>query len=186
MEEIAKALNDSQRALVVKRVRAAVEALVARHGANLRDKDGNTFLHALATAMDGEFRERSVPAVVEAARILLDAGADAGARNAEGCTPLDKAVFVANQPELVELLLERGGAPTTKQDRKRFYDTYRDMYEDMFDYDIDVCVCDGMSTTDYVPCISPVFKERQERIFEALRRHGGAMFANASVSYMMS
>lgn len=49
----------------------------------------------------------------DAARLLLDAGADANGRNGDGSTAVHGAVFTG-QPEILKLLLERGADPVAK------------------------------------------------------------------------
>lgn len=65
-------------------------------------KDGFTPLHFAATYK-----------AIDAAKLLLDAGADANAVNAAGQTPL----HIVYHPEMVELLVSRGADPNAKDKR---------------------------------------------------------------------
>jgi len=75
-----------------------------------RDKEGSTPLHW--AAWRGQ---------VEAARLLLEAGAEVNARNQNthwGTTPLHAAAH-GNQAAVVQVLLARGGDPRAKNLNKR-------------------------------------------------------------------
>lgn len=172
-------LDDRERALDVPGVRAAMEAMVKERGVADRDPAGNTALHALAMAE--WYRDESLPAVVEAARVLLEAGADVRARNAEGLLPLDVAVLEVNLPELVELLLSRGGAPETERERQLFLDRYRELYDDNVDWDVDVVEGPDGPSSEYVCSMPDGFRDRQDRIVDALRAHGGPLFESLDV-----
>lgn len=88
----------------------AVLELLIRRGANLRAE--------WDLAQTGEARWTAlhicgISGRVEAARILLDAGADVNSRSLKGFTPLD----IANRnghTELAALLVARGGVPGSK------------------------------------------------------------------------
>ena len=135
-------------------------------------------LHAIVK--DAE--DMGVPAALEAAAALLDAGADVNARDATGRTPLDAAVFEANLPELAALFVARGGAPRSKRAHRRFLARYRRMCAEAIEWDVEVeCGLDGRACNRHVALLPPGFVERQGRILDALRAHGGPRFADVRV-----
>jgi len=69
---------------------------------------------ARATPLHGALACASLPV----ARLLLDRGADAGAREAGGVTPLHEAAARGHRA-LAELLLERGADPSARDDEGR-------------------------------------------------------------------
>ena len=76
---------------------------VALDGPNARSPIfGDTPLHIVAGWGD-----------VDAARILLDAGAEIDARGEEDCTPLHEAI-IQGHVEIVALLISRGAGPKLK------------------------------------------------------------------------
>lgn len=70
---------------------------------------------------------------VEAARALVNAGADVNARGEDGYTPLHEAVSFENI-ELVRLLLDAGANPDIKEER--FGETPADIARDIGDPEI--------------------------------------------------
>lgn len=74
--------------------------LLLEAGANvtLRNRDGQSVLHSADHFADAE-----------SARLLLAAGADPNASDAEGCTPLFcRGIGLADSPEILDLLLQSG------------------------------------------------------------------------------